>query len=476
MKKIYSCLLILLAVWLAAGCRKQLNALPTQQPVEGNAIVDLASADRVMRGVYYRFANASKAATDWSSHQRLPAFMTGLLGNGYNTVRIEKNEYAEKDELSILWIYSYRLINEANGLLKGVDALPADPLTGKHKQELLGQGRFMRAYGHFKLLSYFAHWYDSDSPYGILLRTAFVTPATIAQPRSTVKESYDQVLEDIDFAINNAPDSSDPGTVNRWTAKLLKMRVLLCRAHTGDQEEVIRLGTDIIQNSPYILEPFTRDIFYKKGLASKEVMLGIAPQPGQEQYYNNTSAAYLGANRLTVALPACKKLFENDPRQSWMIGELAEVSGVYIDTGYYFIKYARKGDKVTPVAETVYAFRLTEVYLLLAEALVRSGQDLPKARNLLRTVMQHGQVTDFTAINNAITANDLLKQLYFEVCRNLVAEDGAEWMALLRFPLETVQIVRPTIRSKKQYTAPVPFNELQNNPIFGSQNPGYPGK
>ena len=135
----------------------------------------------------------------------------------------------------------------------------------------------MRAYGHYNLLRYFAQFYDQKSKYGVLLRKEFVTATNIAQARSSVKASYDCILEDLDFAERYAPDENRNIYVNQWVAKGLKARVLMMRGTEGDYEKVITLTKDIIEKGPYELEENLKDIFKEKGLASKEVMLGIEP-------------------------------------------------------------------------------------------------------------------------------------------------------------------------------------------------------
>jgi len=44
---------------------------------------------------------------------------------------------------------------------------------------------------------------------------------------------------------------------------------------------VIALTQDVISNGGYALEDNLKDIFFQKGLASKEVILGIYPEPNQ---------------------------------------------------------------------------------------------------------------------------------------------------------------------------------------------------
>ena len=126
-----------------------------------------------------------------------------------------------------------------------------------------------------------------------------------------------------------------------------------------------------------------------------------------------------------------------------------------------------------PKVEDSYVFRLTEVHLMKAEALLRSGGSITEARTILKNVMSKAGVTDFSAVDNATTTADLLVQIYYEYARNMTAEDGIEWMALLRLPFETVKQLRPTITKKEQYYLPIPLAEFQLNPTIGDQNPGY---
>jgi hypothetical protein len=117
--------------------------------------------------------------------------------------------------------------------------------------------------------------------------------------------------------------------------------------------------------------------------------------------------------------------------------------------------------------------RLSEVYLLKAEAIVRSGGSLSDAKMAAKEVMTHAGVTDFSAIDNANTPDDLLLQIYYETVKSLVAEDGQEWMALLRLDFNTVKQIKPTITTQAQYILPIPHSEFVYNPAIGDQNPGY---
>nr|WP_295868364.1 RagB/SusD family nutrient uptake outer membrane protein [uncultured Chitinophaga sp.] len=470
MKRII-CMLLGVVVITSTSCRKELGKLPENAKVDGNTILDQRTSEIALNGAYYRFAAVnSDNTTAWFEHEVPPAMFAGYMGYGYGADQGENNNYARSGYANIYWTSSYQLINATNGIIKGVSALDDKVFTGSRKKEILAEARFLRAYAHFKLLSFFGQWFDLSSPYGALIREDFVQVDAVPKARSSVKDSYAFILADINDAIANGPAENKTWYATRWAAMALKMRVLMSHGQPGDYQQVSDLADSIILNSKYKPEPQTKDIFYAKGLGSPEVILGIKPQQNQESFYYVLSRQYWpGASSLYIAKTALKDLLKNDPRGTWLIGtENTASKGTY-----YFLKYIKQGDAPSVLSETSYAFRLTEVYLLKAEAIVRSGGSLSAARAILKEVMGRAGVTDFSAVDNATSVNEMLKQLYFEFVRNLIAEDGQEWMALLRLPSSLIQELRPTANDKIKYILPVPHAEFLYNSAFGPQNPGY---
>jgi hypothetical protein len=457
-----------------SSCKKQLNEPPKNAKVDVNAIVDQQSAQVALNGVYYRLANVtSDNITDWATHQVFSGMLAGDLGYAFGPFPEETNDNVNSQYASSLWSENYLIVNAANGVINGVNKINDNAFSDNRKKEILAEARFLRAYADFKLLIYFAEWYKPESPYGILLRDELSTLSNIPKMRSTVAESYKSILDDLDYAIENGPETNPDYYASKWSAMALKMRVLISRGQGQDYSDVITLGNSIIQSGNYALETNLKDLFYSKGLDSKEVILGIKPQPAQELFYYILSRNYFPfASSGYVAKKQFKDLLQDDPRGTWMIGPDNPYAAYSPDT-YYFTKYIPYGGTPSQTSETSYAFRLSEVYLLTSEATIRSGGSLETAKALIDTVMSHAGVVDFSAVDEANTADDLLLQNFFEIERNLSGEDGIEWMALLRLPLATVQQLKPTITSQMQYIFPIPHDEFDQNPKIGDQNPGY---
>lgn len=460
------------------ACKKTLNALPENAKVDANTILDQKTAEVALRGAYYLFYNIPGRGTNitcWDNHQWLPGYYAGYIA-GSTDGPDEENRYAEGNMVSSVWNESYATINAANGIINRLNILSDASFTDNRKEGILGEAKFLRAYSHFKILSYYGEWFKYDSRYGILIREELSNLGNIAKARSNVKDSYDFILADLDYAIKNAPVQNPNYNATKWAAMALKMRVLMSRAQNGDYGTVISLADDIIQNSPYRLENDSKDIFRNKGLNSNEVILGIRPQPNQENNNYNLSILYsYYTGQITVTHYATKRLYDlfrtTDPRRNWVTGDA--IPGTETAGGHFFSKYIVLNGKPTVVSETAYAFRLSEVHLLKAEAISRSAGSITDAKQILKLMMQHAGVTDVAFIDQIGSYDALQMEIFHEISRNLVGEDGQEWMALLRFPLATVKVLKPTVSTTTQYILPIPAQEFLTNPTIGDQNPGY---
>lgn len=99
-----------------------------------------------------------------------------------------------------------------------------------------------------------------------------------------------------------------------------------------------------------------RDIFQEKGFDKQRSHVGNSPLANQvkrhDTYLYNNSTEYKATHLFL-------ELLKDDPREEWIIGKLNDKDTIYAITKYV-------GDKI----EECYAMRLTEMYLLKAEAMV----------------------------------------------------------------------------------------------------------
>ncbi|TKC07045.1 RagB/SusD family nutrient uptake outer membrane protein [Pedobacter frigoris] len=473
MNTLYRYMTFVMLMLTLYACKKELGVLPKNAKVDANTILDQGTAQIALNGAYYRFANATITKTAWQEHELKPAMLAGYMGM-YSSILAEEENRNDRASINY-WAETYVLLNATNGVIRGVNALPDAKFTGTRKKEIIAEARFLRAYAHFKLLTFYGEWYKPDSELGALLRDELSTLSNIPKKRSTVQQSYDYILADLDEVIASAPATAPTHYVTKWAGMALKMRVLMCRGAAADYPVIISLANTLIQSSPYQLEAVAEDVFHKNGLASKEVILGVKPQANQEKETYSRSAQYFpGASSLYVAKAPLNTLFGSDPRKSWIIGSARPKAGYY-----YFTKYMKEGGVSSALTESYYALRLTEIYLLKAEAIVRSGGSLGDAKAVVHEIQAKAGITalvnntSYLAVEAANTPATLLVQIFNETVKSLIAEDGMEWLAMLRLPFDTVKSLKPTITTQVQYILPVPKDEFLYNPIFGEQNTGY---
>ncbi len=463
---IYNLVFIMAAIFLG-GCKKELNVNPTSQEVDGNIITDTKSATTVLNGVYYRFAaggadNNSVPSTLWSqTNETIPSQLSGMLSYTSGGGLSEHTYNATSAGIDYVWNYGYNLVNAANGFLKNIAG--AGNVDAATRRQMIAEAKFLRAFGNSELLLYYGQYYDTSSNYGIILRNEFVDPSNIYLPRSKVGTVYDSIFSDLDNAIQDLPGkNSSIAFANTWAAKLLKARMLINRGAPSDYTQIITITTDIIANSPFSLESNVKNLFLSKGLTSNELILGIQPYSTQNyKWKNDIYSNYYSPNAFMDSL------FNGDPRTPWYIQRVKTREAV---TKYY-------PGSVTTVAaaaisENSYAFRLTEAYLLKAEALVSSGGSLTDAKNLVRTVLTNAGVTNFSTLDDAGTSSEVLIAVISEEMKSFVSESGQDWFAIRRLPFATVQRLLPSVINKSLLILPIPQAEILTNGKM-IQNPNY---
>ena len=463
----FKLLLLSLVTGMLFSCDKQLNVYPTNKLVDGDVIVDLKSAETVLNGVYYTFANVGTdgntglESIKWSStHEILPSELAGTIAYTYGQDGFMNMTYRNSNLiLADKWKNGYNAVNAANGFLKNIE--PITNVAASRKKQMIAEAKFVRAFANTELLLYFGQYYDVNSKYGIILRDQFVSSEQINLPRSSVTATYTAILKDLDDAIADLPPlNTQIHYTNAWVAKMLKARVLINRGSAGDYAQVISLTEDIIANGPFQLEPNLQDLFQVKGFSSKEVMLSVQPFPNERYkfYLNNTSVDY-------YVTPALKDLLANDPRQNWMYKNARNINGIFPSITKYF-----SGNAMAPVRTALvsnsYAFRLTEAYLSQAEAIALSNGDLVKARTRLKTIMSHAGLTDFQEVDKAVTPQALQLLIVQEVRKNFLQENGLDWFAMRRLPFATLQTLRPAVKSKFQFSLPIPVGETNTNGLL----------
>ena len=447
MKNIF---LISFLIILLTGCKKLTDVIDRNPPnnlVPENVAHTAEGARNLLNGAYamlhdqYYYMHIS---------EMIPATMSGYMArNGFlvNLQFRDNNVQPDLADVNNSWIAIYKLINQANWVIQLVEELPEGEMSQAEKNSITAQARALRAMGHFDALRFFGQYYDVNSAFGVIIRTEPVNFTTRYIARSTVAEVYEQVLSDLDFAIQNGPAFSKPIFMSGLAAKALKARVLLFK---GEYAAAATTADEVISSNARSLSP-TYDKVFSDGFNSSEMIFMRATD---EVTFTLDRKKFTYGSRHGIASPLFKNLMAGDPR----------IAATYSPANSAILKV----NNDTFFSPT-YFLRLSQMYLIKAEALARSGAALDEAKAPLLVVRSRAFGSPQTSA--AATMDELLDEIYKEIVKELAFENGSEWFAAIRF--NKIMTIKPTVTSQDQFILPIPEAEIQGNALFGVQNPGY---
>lgn len=461
--------LLILAVAISISSCSIDDIEPINKLTTENTIRDEASAQQVLNGIYdlgrdFDLSSFPLYLAAYGDEGMIVGGLTGQTGFNTNQVPVE-NRY-----LANLYNAEYKIINSANFLIQELEAGKAVGISDQRKVEMISEAKFQRAFRYFNLLRYFGQYYDVSSSYGVVLRTKFATEVE-ANPRNTVQETYNLIESDLQYAAENGPVFIEHFYSGSLAAKALLAKVKL---YAGKYSEAATLAQEVIYNGEgYALEAQYSDIFENQ-FNSSEVIFAPFSGPGAEggsnmdfinrttysEYLRSVADAQVGdPNDGDLSGPGS----DYDPRFSFAYSE--ETQGFNTQGKYPFLSNSSSQNN------TLYHLRLGEIYLVQAEALVRSGGDTATALEALNTIRERAGVDP----KDFVDVPTLLEDIRQEKLLELFYENGEPLFDLVRYDVLgdlDASSVKPTMNSENKFVLPIPSEVLVGNSAV-IQNPGY---
>ncbi|GAA4304680.1 RagB/SusD family nutrient uptake outer membrane protein [Aestuariibaculum suncheonense] len=429
---------------------------PVYQVSEDKVITNLDQAQTVLYGTYgilidgLEYAVYAPAITSMMGLTMQPGIWGGSSENAFFNNDVSSDNFY----LEAIYTKMYFLLNNANHIISKTEKL--EIIETQRKNEIIAEAKALRALTHFYLLRLWGQFYDGNSEYGIVLKEQPISDASI-QPRTTVQATYELILDDLDFAIDNAPDFSNTFYVSNLFAKALKSKVLL---YKKDYEAAAQLALEVINSSDRTLEDTFSEIFTKKIIDTKEVLFQT---PFDNLNDRNNKAfmfrSYFGLSEYYVSF------LENDARKDAAIA--------YTSTGSVrnnkFNGSTYNGVPLT--ADTEYFLRLDEVYLIYAEAVLRGNDDIDQSLWAVNKVRERST----NSLLDTSDKDELLAAIREEKVFELGAESGEEWFDLVRYHIEGDIDINDykTLSSDSKLILPLPFQTIQLSNNIIKQNPDY---
>lgn len=347
------------------------------------------------------------------------------------------------------WIDFYNIVNSANNILNSIDGI--DGISQEERNQFEGTAYFMRALSFFNLLCQYGYFFDLESPYGIPVFTEVLDRSSALNVgRSTVRETYAQIVADLEQANALTMEGAGNGFVNKATVQALWARVYL---YQKDYANAFALADNIIKSGSFSLEANYADLFDDSG-NSDEVLFELA---FNEQDGNDLARLLMvtGSNEVSVADALPETFDEADARAALFVRRF----GVYRCTKY--------GEAATAIETNVPLFRLAELYLIRAEALAFE-QGIAAALPDLNTVKERA-LAGSSISEEDVADIDAFLALILAERRLELAFEGQYWFDLVRLgQAEQVRDIAPYRR-----VLPIPTREVQISDGLIEQNPGY---
>ncbi|OAV71764.1 SusD family protein [Bacteroidales bacterium Barb6] len=422
------------------------------------------------------------------------------------------------------WECTYQMINKINIVIDGLEtAVEAGIITKEKAADSEGELRFLRALGLHELLVYFSLPYAATadaSHYGVPVSVVPINSiGTVEEAkeagRASVKETYAQILEDLDFAETNLAVTRAGGLkISRATkgaAIALKARVY---QHIGQWDKVIAESAKIVSASAPFQSPIgdyklteQPEGPFANNSGNTESVFSIENST-LDNCTNNGSLSqfYHTVRSLVCVSPVIVNAdfwLANDLRRTQLLAR-ATYGGTH---AYWSWKY-RAGtvmDDWTPI------IRYSEVLLNYAEAEARQNGVSRKAVELLNAVRNRAVTNPSDQFTTASFANvDALMTAILQERRIEFLAEGRRWPDIHRLTYDKYAvlsadgkagvpnkaawgsmttdsykpasgIVDPNVVKTpgfnfedRRYIFPIPLSEITSNPkIATQQNAGW---
>ena len=441
---------------LLVGC-DALDQDPSTSVTMDAAITSVEDLANAVNGAYYvaTYGTVLTIASEMSIYADLvgpdsyqPA------SSGQNASRLAQFALTPADTYNAYY-YLYAAIASVNNALEKAALLDDQEGAAPYIAELYA----MRGLFHFHLATFFAPIPTSGSPNtnGIVLSDKVFDIDYIGQ-RADLDTTYDFIISDFTRAVQTGLNKGrNTGHLNYWAALALRARAYL---YTGNYAAALADAQEVISDSPYsvytienytkmwsqegademILEYLQTDVYnaqrYAPGYYTSP--LGYAEYGVSESFYN-----WLNLNPLDV--------------RSKMVADCMQAPDQEPDyhVGYYPLKYpGNAGASVLAYTNNIKVIRLSEVYLIAAEAALKEGGDAASYLNALLS----NRISGYEAVE-AVSLDEILDerrkelfgegQIAFDFWRNgRTVDNGAfvitpsDYRTVLPLPVEEIDLAK----------------------------------
>ena len=363
------------------------------------------------------------------------------------------NSYGITDtngELDDIWNYGYKVIDRSTRAIIGAGKIIEGGVTEAEEYAInsyLSQCYALRALATFTMTNIFGLPYQagqSNSQLGIILIKDKIYTINDEVHRSTVEECYAQVLEDIANAKKYYTDESEMNGAPQFYFNLAAIYAY-AEAKTAAQNAIDERGSDGATAENYVS-------MWSSNAISPEDIFTI----------NKTNDDNLSANALNTLYGSYKGGLTNFTKG--LFGANDYRAGVLNNYAFKFC-----GLPTAQAVSNIPVFRVSEMYLILAECEAQLGNTADAQNALFFTAQRDADITSATDLPS--TKDALMDFINDERVRELYQE-GFRWYDARRQGLKITVATTSQNFDIAKFVYPIPASEI--NAGYGTeQNEGW---
>lgn len=360
------------------------------------------------------------------------------------------------------WDKCYRAIYLANLAMEKADEVEMDDAL---RNRYIGEARFLRAITYFELVRNFG-----DVPLVTQTPTSLEAEA-VQVPRTPAAEVYDQIIDDLLFAIENLPaeyaEAQNIGRATQGAAQGMLGKVYLTIGQNENAKTVLR---QVVSSGRYRLLDDYGALWSVENDNNAEVLfeLQFTPTTDGSPFPNNFASINAvgipgGGRGYNIATDDLVNAYEpGDVRKDLTMA--SDPNGVH-----YTIKFNDPNMAVEfNSGKNFPILRYADVLLMLAEAIGESDE----AYGLINQIRARAQLGPIDATTPGTFEEKLLHERRVEL-----AFENHRWHDLLRFGM-AIEVMNAHLApmgiviSENDLLMPIPQTAMVTNPRL-EQNPGY---
>ncbi len=470
------------------SCKKEfLDVKPTNSGDANTAIQTAADAKVMINGLMSKMTSSAYYGRNFMLYGDVKGGDLTIFSQGRGLDALYTfNHSKSSNNYSGFWNQIYHCILQANNIITNIDRLKAAGTT-ENFDSYKGQALTARALLYFDLVRLYGKPYSQDkASYGVPNVTEPLE-ATAQPLRATVAENYTQILKDLKEAEPLLSKAKSNGYLNYYGNKAIQARVYL---NMENYAEALSAAEAIITSNVYKLYANAEWVNSWKAQFGSESIFELGMFPNENDLTTASLGFYLrrkghgGGSVLGWFMASDYFLdrLKQDPNDvRWGVMSNDESSTTHLGASYkYSGSITLEGDdkvKNSSTAVNIKVIRLSEIYLIAAEAAYHINKDLAVTYlNQIRKRSPNLAPATAATITMDMIMDERSKELFTE---------GQRFFDMLRLNLPitfndefggiTVPHRPKTIdRTFQKVILPIPQDEINANPgLEAQQNSGY---